>query len=94
MPPLWCRLDRLWFGHPGVLPGTLTRQPFICPLDHVFEVLLVISLQFYAVILYFLREENSIEMLLEECLIFFLGGNKEIVRFNYTHLQMQYNTVL
>ncbi|KAL1552668.1 arabinosyltransferase XEG113-like protein [Salvia divinorum] len=38
MPPLWCRLDRLWFGHPGVLPGTLTRQPFICPLDHVFEV--------------------------------------------------------
>ncbi|KAK4486282.1 hypothetical protein RD792_008952 [Penstemon davidsonii] len=38
MPPLWCRLDRLWFGHPGVLPNTLTRQPFICPLDHVFEV--------------------------------------------------------
>ncbi|KAK1318727.1 hypothetical protein QJS10_CPB04g01396 [Acorus calamus] len=38
MPPLWCRLDRLWFGHPGVLPGTLTRQPFLCPLDHVFEV--------------------------------------------------------
>ncbi|CAA2956754.1 arabinosyltransferase XEG113 [Olea europaea subsp. europaea] len=38
MPPLWCRLDRLWFGHPGVLVGTLTRQPFICPLDHVFEV--------------------------------------------------------
>ncbi|CAA2999332.1 arabinosyltransferase XEG113 [Olea europaea subsp. europaea] len=38
MPPLWCRLDRLWFGHPGVLVGTLTRQPFVCPLDHVFEV--------------------------------------------------------
>ncbi|WCJ29003.1 xyloglucanase 113 [Euphorbia peplus] len=38
MPPLWCRLDRLWFPHPGVLAGTLTRQPFICPLDHVFEV--------------------------------------------------------
>ncbi|KAH6823431.1 xyloglucanase 113 [Perilla frutescens var. hirtella] len=38
MPPIWCRLDRLWFGHPGVLMGTLTRQPFICPLDHVFEV--------------------------------------------------------
>ncbi|KAK6158569.1 hypothetical protein DH2020_005883 [Rehmannia glutinosa] len=38
MPPLWCRLDRLWFGHPGVLVGTLTRQPFLCPLDHVFEV--------------------------------------------------------
>ncbi|KAL1532289.1 arabinosyltransferase XEG113-like protein [Salvia divinorum] len=38
MPPLWCRLDRLWFGHPGVLQGSLTRQPFLCPLDHVFEV--------------------------------------------------------
>lgn len=38
MPPLWCRLDRLWFPHPGVLEGSITRQPFICPLDHVFEV--------------------------------------------------------
>ncbi|CAL0313223.1 unnamed protein product [Lupinus luteus] len=38
MPPLWCRLDRLWFPHPGALKGTLTRQPFLCPLDHVFEV--------------------------------------------------------
>ncbi|CAI0441992.1 unnamed protein product [Linum tenue] len=38
MPPLWCRLDRLWFPHPGILQGTLTKQPFICPLDHVFEV--------------------------------------------------------
>ncbi|TQE07624.1 hypothetical protein C1H46_006767 [Malus baccata] len=38
MPPLWCRLDKLWFPHPGVLEGSITRQPFICPLDHVFEV--------------------------------------------------------
>lgn len=38
MPALWCHLDRLWFGHPGVLPGTKTDQPFLCPLDHVFEV--------------------------------------------------------
>ncbi|KAK9667670.1 hypothetical protein RND81_13G004000 [Saponaria officinalis] len=38
MPPIWCRLDRLWFGHPGILEGTVTRQPFICPLDHVFEI--------------------------------------------------------
>lgn len=38
MPTLWCRLDRLWYGHPGILPGTKTRQPFLCPLDHVFEV--------------------------------------------------------
>ncbi|KAJ0043388.1 hypothetical protein Pint_19468 [Pistacia integerrima] len=39
MPKLWCRLDRLWFGHPGVLVGSMTRQPFVCPLDHVFELL-------------------------------------------------------
>uniref|UniRef100_A0A2P2MFP3 Uncharacterized protein MANES_17G001100 n=1 Tax=Rhizophora mucronata TaxID=61149 RepID=A0A2P2MFP3_RHIMU len=38
MPPLWCRLDRLWFPHPGILLGSMTRQPFLCPLDHVFEV--------------------------------------------------------
>ncbi|KAI3812627.1 hypothetical protein L1987_17338 [Smallanthus sonchifolius] len=38
MPPVWCRLDRLWFSHPGVIIGSMTRQPFICPLDHVFEV--------------------------------------------------------
>ncbi|KAG0474762.1 hypothetical protein HPP92_014448, partial [Vanilla planifolia] len=38
MPPLWCRLDRMWFGHPGILEGTLTRQPFLCPMDHIFEV--------------------------------------------------------
>ncbi|KAF8378946.1 hypothetical protein HHK36_028371 [Tetracentron sinense] len=31
-------LDRLWFQHPGVLVGTMTRQPFLCPMDHVFEV--------------------------------------------------------
>ncbi|KAF8412902.1 hypothetical protein HHK36_000874 [Tetracentron sinense] len=31
-------LDRLWFQHPGVLAGTMTRQPFLCPMDHVFEV--------------------------------------------------------
>ncbi|GJX70887.1 arabinosyltransferase XEG113 [Tanacetum coccineum] len=37
MPPLWCRFDRLWFPHPTVLLGLMTRQPFICPLDHVFE---------------------------------------------------------
>nr|CAB3494077.1 unnamed protein product [Digitaria exilis] len=38
MPPLWCRLDRMWFGHPGVMEGTMTRQPFLCPMDHIFEV--------------------------------------------------------
>ncbi|KAK1294789.1 Pentatricopeptide repeat-containing protein [Acorus calamus] len=43
MPPLWCRLDRLWYGHPGVLQGTMTRQPFLCPMDHVFDFLKVFS---------------------------------------------------
>ncbi|MCO5586998.1 hypothetical protein L7F22_040943 [Adiantum nelumboides] len=38
MPEMWCRRDRLWFGHPGVLPGTKTDQPFLCPLDHIFEI--------------------------------------------------------
>ncbi|GLT73922.1 hypothetical protein SLA2020_457510 [Shorea laevis] len=38
MPPLWCRFDRTRFPHPGVLEGSITRQPFLCPLDHVFEV--------------------------------------------------------
>ncbi|RZB60543.1 Arabinosyltransferase isoform B [Glycine soja] len=38
MPPLWCRIDRLWYAHPGILEGSMTRQPFLCPLDHVFEV--------------------------------------------------------
>ncbi|XP_062211731.1 arabinosyltransferase XEG113-like isoform X2 [Phragmites australis] len=38
MPPLWCRLDRMWFGHPGVMEGTMTRQPFLCPMDHVLQV--------------------------------------------------------
>lgn len=38
MPPLWCRFDRMWFGHPGIMEGTITRQPFLCPMDHAFEV--------------------------------------------------------
>lgn len=41
MPAIWCRLDRMWFGHPGIMEGTLTRQPFLCPMDHVFEVILL-----------------------------------------------------
>ncbi|CAL9083821.1 unnamed protein product [Musa acuminata var. zebrina] len=38
MPPLWCRFERMWFGHPGILEGTLTKQPFVCPMDHLFEI--------------------------------------------------------
>ncbi|CAL5435930.1 unnamed protein product [Camellia sinensis] len=36
MPPLWCRFDSIWFPHPGIVAGTMTKQPFLCPLDHVF----------------------------------------------------------
>ncbi|XP_078446080.1 arabinosyltransferase XEG113-like [Wolffia australiana] len=43
MPQLWCRFDSIWYGHPGVLPGTMTRQPFLCPLDHVFQIGYMIS---------------------------------------------------
>ncbi|MCL7036145.1 hypothetical protein MKW94_028607 [Papaver nudicaule] len=45
MPPLWCRVDRMWFPHPGIMPGTMTRQPFLCPLDHVFEVNIMLKEQ-------------------------------------------------
>ncbi|URE30576.1 Nucleotide-diphospho-sugar transferase [Musa troglodytarum] len=38
MPRLWCRFERMWFGHPGILEGTLTKQPFVCPMDHLFEI--------------------------------------------------------
>eukprot|EP00271_Cylindrocystis_brebissonii_P003068 TRINITY_DN1381_c0_g1_i1.p1 TRINITY_DN1381_c0_g1~~TRINITY_DN1381_c0_g1_i1.p1 ORF type:complete len:806 (-),score=111.96 TRINITY_DN1381_c0_g1_i1:970-3264(-) len=37
MPPLWCHYDRMWYPHPGILQGTQTSQPFLCPMDHVFE---------------------------------------------------------
>ncbi|URD78485.1 Nucleotide-diphospho-sugar transferase [Musa troglodytarum] len=38
MPRLWCRFERTWFAHPGILEGTLTKQPFVCPMDHLFEI--------------------------------------------------------
>ncbi|KAJ8490237.1 hypothetical protein OPV22_011958 [Ensete ventricosum] len=38
MPRLWCRFERMWFGHRGILEGTLTKQPFVCPMDHLFEI--------------------------------------------------------
>ncbi|WOL15865.1 hypothetical protein Cni_G24646 [Canna indica] len=43
MPQLWCRFDRIWYGHPGIIEGSLTRQPFICPMDHLFEVNVMLS---------------------------------------------------
>eukprot|EP00850_Spirogloea_muscicola_P010213 SM000059S18690 [mRNA] locus=s59:388939:393964:+ [translate_table: standard] len=39
MPELWCRFDRVWYPHDGILIGTRMKQPFLCPMDHIFEVL-------------------------------------------------------
>ena len=38
MPKLFCGLDRWWAPHKGIIPGADGPQlPFMCPLDHVFE---------------------------------------------------------
>lgn len=37
MPPVWCALDRWWSVHPGRIPGSNLKLPFLCPLDHLFE---------------------------------------------------------
>ncbi|XP_026426630.1 arabinosyltransferase XEG113-like isoform X1 [Papaver somniferum] len=36
---------RMWFPHPGIMPGTMTRQPYLCPLDHVFEINIMLKEQ-------------------------------------------------
>lgn len=38
MPKLWCGFDRWWAPHNGKIPGSHTELPFLCPMDHVFEV--------------------------------------------------------
>lgn len=35
MPPVLCGLDRVWFPHFGRFPGSQFALPFVCPLDHV-----------------------------------------------------------
>ncbi|RWW39054.1 hypothetical protein BHE74_00055650, partial [Ensete ventricosum] len=45
MPRLWCRFEKMWFGHLGLLKGTLTKQPFVCPMDHLFEVIRFVRLE-------------------------------------------------
>lgn len=37
VPDFWCRFDRIWYPHNGILDGTDTPQPFLCPLDHIIE---------------------------------------------------------
>ncbi|KAJ8501403.1 hypothetical protein OPV22_011955 [Ensete ventricosum] len=46
MPRLWCRFERMWFEHPGILEGTLTKQPFVCPMGHLFEIIEFASVVF------------------------------------------------
>ena len=38
MPKLYCGFDRWWAPHHGKIPGSETELPFLCPMDHVFEV--------------------------------------------------------
>jgi len=38
LPPFFCGLDRVWFPHAGVFPGSMLRLPFICPADHVMAI--------------------------------------------------------
>mmetsp|Transcript_35964 Transcript_35964/g.88593 ORF Transcript_35964/g.88593 Transcript_35964/m.88593 type:complete len:683 (-) Transcript_35964:285-2333(-) len=38
MPKLWCGFDRWWAPHHGKIPGSETELPYLCPMDHVFEV--------------------------------------------------------
>ncbi|CDP12730.1 unnamed protein product [Coffea canephora] len=38
MPPIWCRIDSGWLMNPQDWTGNVMRQPYVCPLDYVFEV--------------------------------------------------------
>ena len=38
MPKLYCGFDRWWAPHDGRIPGSDTTLPYLCPMDHVFEV--------------------------------------------------------
>jgi len=33
-----CGIDRVWFPHTGVFPGSQLSLPFQCPVDHVIEI--------------------------------------------------------
>jgi len=35
LPAFFCGLDRVWFPHGGIFPGSMLRLPFICPADHI-----------------------------------------------------------
>ncbi|KAL3512772.1 hypothetical protein ACH5RR_025489 [Cinchona calisaya] len=43
MPPLWCRIDNFWLSRPRDLIGSVMRRPFICPLDFVFQVNIMVN---------------------------------------------------
>lgn len=39
MPPIWCEIDKYWAPlHDGNIPGSKFIKPFICPMDHIFDI--------------------------------------------------------
>ncbi|KAK3247360.1 hypothetical protein CYMTET_43142 [Cymbomonas tetramitiformis] len=38
LPKLMCGIDRVWFPHRGIFPGSQLKLPFQCPVDHVIEI--------------------------------------------------------
>lgn len=44
LPSMWCRFERMWFPHKGILEDTVTKQPFLCPFDHIIDVSTVFPL--------------------------------------------------
>jgi len=39
LPPIWCELDKYWAPlDDGNIPGSHFKKPFICPMDHIFDI--------------------------------------------------------
>eukprot|EP00210_Caulerpa_lentillifera_P007006 g6700.t1 len=38
VPEILCGVDRYWAGHSGRIPESHLKLPFICPLDHIFNI--------------------------------------------------------
>ncbi|UPR03426.1 arabinosyltransferase [Chloropicon primus] len=43
MPKLFCGNDRWWAPHDGTIPGSAFERPFVCPLDHVIDVNVLVN---------------------------------------------------
>ena len=46
MPKLFCGNDRWWAPHDGTIPGSTFDRPFVCPLDHVLEVNVLLNTKY------------------------------------------------